>query len=108
MLDGVVESLRHIADVIQEAHFPSSTPDVGIRYEDEHRPRSAHGEPLAPIILRTDGTLVFPDGTEGRPGLLTEAQQRELDIHEACRVYGQTGDYSELVRLGIFLRRRRR
>ena len=102
VLDGVVESLRHIADVIQEACFPSSTPDVGIGYADEHRPRSAHGEPLAPINLRTDETLVFPDGTEGRPGLLTEAQQREVDIQEACRVYGQTGDYSELVRLGIF------
>ena len=45
---------------------------------------------------------MFPDGTEGRPGLLTEAQQRQVDIQEACRVYGQTGDYSELVRLGIF------
>lgn len=45
---------------------------------------------------------MFPDGIEGRPGLLTEAQQRELDIQEACRVYGQTGDYSELVRLSIF------
>ena len=33
---------------------------------------------------------------------LTEAQQRSVDIHKACRVFGQTGDYSELVRLGIF------
>lgn len=30
VLDGVVESLRHIADVIQEACFPSSTADMGI------------------------------------------------------------------------------
>ena len=102
VLDGVVDSLRHVADVIQEACFPASTTDMGIRYEAEHRPRSAHGEPLAPIIERTDGTLVFPDGTEGRPGLLTEAQQRQVDIQKACRVFGQTGDYSELVRLGIF------
>ena len=45
---------------------------------------------------------MFPEGTEGRPGLLTEAQQREVDIFEALRVYGQTGESSELVRLGIF------
>ena len=102
VLDGVVDSLRHIADVIQGACFPSSTPDVSIRNEDEQRPRSAHGEPLAPIIERTDGTLVFPDGTEGRPGRLTEAQQRSVDFQNACRIFGQTGDYSELVRLGIF------
>ena len=65
-------------------------------------PSSAHGEPLAPIIERTDGTLVFPDGTVGRPAQLTEAQQRSVDVQNACRIFGQTGDYSELVRLGIF------
>ena len=44
---------------------------------------------------------MFPDGTDGRLGLLTEAQQRDVDIQKACRVFGQTGDYRELVRLGI-------
>ena len=102
VLDGVVDSLRHIADVIQEARFPASTTDMGIRNEDEPRTRSAHGEPLAPIIERTDGSLLFPDGTEGSPGQLTEAQQRLVDIQNACRIFGQTGDSSELVRLGIF------
>ena len=82
VLDGVVDSLKHIADVIQEACFPASTPDMGIGNEAENRPRSAHGEPLAPIIERTDGTLVFSDGTVGRPGQLTEAQQRSVDIHK--------------------------
>ena len=91
MLDGVVDSLKHIADVIYETRFPSS------RDEQE----SAHGEPLEPIIERVDGTLLFPDGSEGRPGRLTEAQQRQVDIHNACRLFGQTGDDSELVRLGI-------
>ena len=102
VLDGVVDSLRHIADVIQEACFPSSTPDMSIRNEDEQRPQSAHGELLAPIISRTDGTLLFPNGTEDRHGRLTEAQQRSVYFQNACRIFGQTGDYSELVRLGIF------
>lgn len=102
VLDGVVDSLRHIAEVIQEARFPSWTADMGARNEDEPRIPSAHGEPLAPIVKRTDGTLVFPDGTLGPPGQLTEAQQRSVDIQNACRIFGQTGDYSELVRLGIF------
>lgn len=62
---------------------------------------SAHGEPLEPIVERVDGTLLFPDGSEGRPGHLTEAQQRQVDIHNAWRLFGQTGDDSELVRLGI-------
>ena len=92
MLDGVVDSLKHIADAIYETRFPSSG--------DEQY--SAHGEPLKPIIERVDGTLLFPDGSEGRPGRLTEAQQRQVDIQNACRLFGQTGDGSELVRLGIF------
>ena len=92
MLEGVVDSLRHIADVIYETRFPSA--------RDQHG--SAHGEPLEPIIERADGTLVFPDGTEGQPGRLTDAQQRQVDIHNALRLFGQTGDDSELVRLGIF------
>ena len=102
MLDGVVDSLRHIGDVIHEASSPSSAHDMSTRDEDEQRPGSAHGEPLAPIIERVAGTLVFPDGTEGRPGQLTDDQQRSVDIQNACRIFGQTGDDSELVRLGIF------
>ena len=102
VLDGVVDSLRHIADVIQEACFPAATPDIGIRKEDEHRPRSAHGEPLAPIIRNPDGLLIFPDGTEGRPGSLTPDQQRSVGVFNACHLFGQTGDDSELIRLGIF------
>ena len=102
VLDGVVDSLRHIADVIQEACFPAATPDMGIRNEDEHRPQSAHGEPLAPIIRNPDGLLIFPDGTEGRPGSLTPDQQRSVDVFNACHLFGRTGDDSELIRLGIF------
>ena len=101
VLDGVVDSLRHIADGIQEVCFPSSTPDMSIRNEHEQRPRSAHGEPLEPIIQRVDGTVLFPDGSEGRPGNFTEAQQRRLDLQAASRLFAQTGDDSELVRLGI-------
>ena len=63
--------------------------------------QSAHGEPMEPIIERPDGTLVFPDGSEGRRGCLTEDQQRQVDIQAACRLFGTTGDDSELVRLGI-------
>ena len=92
MLDGVVESLKHIAGVIYETRFPSAREQHG----------SAHGEPLEPIIERADGTLVFPDGTEGQPGRLTDVQQRQVDIHNALRLFGQTGDDSELVRLGLF------
>lgn len=91
MLDGVVDSLKHIADVIYEARLPST------RNEQD----SAHSEPLEPIIERVDGTLLFPDGSEGRPGRLTGAQQRQVDIQNACRLFGQTGDPSELIRLGI-------
>ena len=43
VLDGVVDSLRHIADAIEEACFPTSIPDMGIGNEDEQRPSSAHG-----------------------------------------------------------------
>ena len=93
MLEGVVDSLKHIADAIYEARFPSA----------RHEQGSAHGEPLSPIVERADGSLLFPDGSEGRPGHLTEDQQRQLDIHNACRLYGQTGDDSELVRLGILM-----
>ena len=57
--------------------------------------------PLEPIIERVDGNLLFPDGSKGRPGLLTEAQQRQVGIQNACSLYGETGDDSELVRLGI-------
>ncbi len=67
----------------------------------QQEPESAHGEPLEPIIETTDGRLIFPDGSEGRPGRLTEAQQRSVDIQNACRLFGQTGDGSELVQLGI-------
>ena len=93
MLEGVVDSLKHIADAIYEARFPSA----------RHEQGSAHGEPLSPIVERADGSLLFPAGSEGRPGHLTEDQQRQLDIHNACRLYGQTGDDSELVRLGILM-----
>ena len=65
-------------------------------------PESAHGEPLAPLIESPDGTLLFPDGTEGRRGRLTESQQRWMDVFEALRRFGQTGDDSELFRLGVF------
>ena len=91
MLEGVVDSLKHIADVIYETRFPSTRNQQG----------SAHGEPLEPIIQRVDGTLLFPDGSEGHPDRLTGAQQRQLDVFNACRLFGQTGDDSELVRLGI-------
>ena len=101
MLDGVVDSLRHIGDVLHEASFPSSDHDMSARNEDEQRPRNALGEPLEPIIERPDGTIVFPDGSEGRRGGLTPEQQREMDITHACRVFGQTGDDTELVQLGI-------
>ena len=91
MLDGVVDSLKHIADVIYETRLPST------RNEQD----STHSEPLEPIIERLDGSLLFPDGSEGRPGRLTGAQQRQVDIQNACRLFGQTGDPSELIRLGI-------
>ena len=91
MLDGVVESLKRIADVFHQALSQSA----------RNQQNRAHGEPLEPITERVDGTLLFSDGSEGRPGLLTEAQQRQVDIQNACRLYGQTGDDSELVRLGI-------
>ena len=91
MLDGVVDSLKRIADVIYETGFLST----------RDQQDSAHGEPLEPIIERVDGTLLFPDGSGGWPGRLTEAQQRQVDIQNACRLFGQTGDDSELVRLGI-------
>ena len=92
MLDGVVASLKHIADAIYETRFPST--------RDEQD--SAHGEPLEPIVELLDGTLLFPDGSEGKPGHLNEYQQRLVDVHNALRLYSQTGDDSELVRLGIF------
>ena len=63
---------------------------------------SAHGEPLEPIVISPDGLHRFPDGTTGRPGSFTEAQQRKMDIFEALRLWTQTGNDSELVRLGIF------
>jgi len=91
MLDAVVASLERIAEVISETHFPLA------RGERD----SVLDEPLEPIIERVDGTLLFPDGSEGRPGHLTEAQQRQMDVFNACRLFGQTGDDSELVRLGI-------
>ena len=92
MLEGVVDSLKHIADAIHETCLPPARVEQG----------SAHGEPLEPIIERVDGTLLFPDGSEGRPGLLTEAQQRQVDIQNASRRFGQTRDDSGLIRLGIF------
>ena len=70
--------------------------------QDPEPEDSAHGEPLEPIIKRIDGVLIFPDGSEGRPGRLTESQQRQVDVQNACRLFGQTGDDSELVRLGVF------
>lgn len=91
MLEGVVDSLRHIAEVVYETGSPST----------RNQQDSAHGEPLEPIIERVDGTMLFPDGSEGRAGGLTEAQQRQVDIQNAWRLYGQTGDDIELVRLGI-------
>lgn len=91
MLEGVVDSLKYIADALYGTRFPS------IRDKQE----SAHGEPLNPIIRRPDGSLVFPDGSEGRPGHLTEDQQRRVDLQEAAHLYGTTGDASGLIRLGI-------
>ena len=91
MLDGVVDSLKRIADVIYETRSLSAR-DL----QD-----STHGEPLAPIIESPDGLLTFPDGTSGYRGNLTEKQQFSLDVFNACRLFGQTGDDSELVRLGI-------
>ena len=91
MLEGVVDSLKRVADAIYAARLLST------RSQQD----SAHGEPLAPIIERVDGTLLFSDGSEGWPGRLTEEQQRQVDIQNACRLFGQTGDDSDLVRLGI-------
>ena len=40
---------------------------------------------------------VVADPTDGATDV-----QRQVDIQKACRLFGQTGDYSELVQLGIF------
>ena len=92
VLDNVVRQVKAIREI--------ATGHLILRESDNEQ--SPHGEPLDPIIERPDGTLLFPDGSEGRPGRLTEAQQRQVDVHNACRLFGLTGDDSELVRLGIF------
>ena len=92
VLDDVVRQVKVVWEMAN-GHLVLPEPD------DEQSP---HGEPLEPIIERSDGTLLFPDGSEGRPGRLTEAQQRSVDVQAAYRLFGQTGDKSELVRLGIF------
>lgn len=91
MLEGVVDSLKHIADVIYEIRFPSR----------QNQQDSAHGEPLEPIIESPDGLLTFPDGTSGYRGSFTEKQQSRIDLQEAAHLYGTTGDASGLIRLGI-------
>lgn len=91
MLDAVVDSLKHIADVVYEARNLSS----------RDQQNSSHGEPLTPIIESPDGLLTFPDGTTGYRGSLTDKQQFLLDVFTASTLFGQTGDDSELIRLGI-------
>ena len=91
VLDDVVRQIKAVWEVAN-GHLALSEPDYK---------QSPHGEPLEPIIERAAGTMVFPDGSEGRPGSLTEKQQRSVDIQRACRLFGQTGDDSELVRFGI-------
>lgn len=62
------------------------------------------GEPLQPsLVRRPDGTMVFPDGSTLAPGETpTATQQRQLDVTEAWRKFGATGDTTDLVRLGIW------
>ena len=92
VLDDVVRQVKAVRE-IANGHLVPREPG---------NEQSAHGEPLAPIIQRVDGTLLFPDGTEGRPGQLNDDQQRSVDVQRACRLFGQTGDDSDLIRLGIF------
>ena len=99
VLNDVVSHVQGVADTLDNAGL--SQREANHDYQQNRR-SSPHGEPLDPIIERTDGTILFPDGSEGRPGQLTEDQQRQMDFQRACRLSGQTGDYSELQALGIW------
>lgn len=67
------------------------------------RPTGRMGEPLNPLVELPDGTMVFPDNTRLAPGdTPTPSQRRQLEVSEAWRKFGASGDKTDLIRLGIW------
>ena len=70
----------------------------------EEQSNSPMGSLMEGISRTPDGLYIFPDGSTAREGEFNEAQQRQMDVFNALRLWSQTGDKSELYRLGIFSR----